>query len=68
MPINTSMNRWSRIASNMDIESLSLNHRIGSSKQTSTGSPQFGKNITGTKQFSKTGLPRLSSDTLSNPG
>ena len=23
MPINTSMNRWSRIASNMDIESVS---------------------------------------------
>ena len=65
MPINTSMNRWSRIASNMDIETLSLNHRIGTSKQTPTGNPQFGKNITGTEPSSKTNLPRPSGDTFS---
>ena len=68
MPINTSMNRWSHIASNMDTESLSFNSRTGSSKQSSTRNPQFGKNITVTEQSSNTEPPHPSSDTLSDPG
>lgn len=68
MPINTSMNHWSRIASSMNIETLSLNHRIGTSNQTAAGNPQFGEKVTGTEQSNKPNLPRPSGDTFSESG
>jgi len=49
MPINTSMIRWSRIASSMDIDTLSLNHRIGTSNQTAVRKPQSFENVTGSE-------------------
>ena len=69
MPINTSMNRWSRIDSNKDIETLSSNHRMGSAKQTSTGNPQFDRNITGADLSSQTNsLPHQPGDSFSELG
>ena len=69
MPINTSMNRWSRIASNMDIETLSSNNRMGNAIQTPTGNPPFDKNVTGAGLSSQTNsLPRPPGDSFSESG
>lgn len=69
MPINTSIYRWSRIASNKDIETLSSNHRMGAAKQTSTGNPKFDRNITGTDLSSQTNsLPHQPGDSFSELG
>ncbi len=68
MPINTSMNHWSRIASSMDIETLSLNHRIGTSNQTAVSKSQSLENVTGSEQSNRSNLPRPSGDTFSESG
>ena len=68
MPINTSMIRWSRIASSMDIDTLSLNHRIGTSNQSAVRKPQSFENVTGSEQSNRSKLPRPSGDAFSESG
>lgn len=64
MPVNTSMNRWSRIASNMDIESTSLISQSDGFNKTSIEHSQHHKAVQSTKSISNSNLQQRSDDDL----
>ena len=64
MPVNTSMNRWSRIASNIDIESTSLINLSDGFNKTSIEHSQHRKAVQCTKNISSSNLQQRSDDDL----
>ena len=63
MPKSTSMNRWSRIASHMHIETLSSMTRSGHSDETLVEITKQDTMISATKSSSKSAPPCISTDT-----
>jgi len=64
MPVNTSMNRWSRIASNMDIETSSLNKLSDSFNETPDELSQHSDTIPGNKRSNRSNLQGISEEEL----
>jgi hypothetical protein len=64
MPVNTSMNRWNRIASNMDIETSSINKLSDPFNKTPAERSQHCDTIPGHKNSNRSNMQVISEEEL----